>query len=117
MIFLPPLNENLQKLYCYNNQLISLQLLNKNLKELYYYNNPINEIINTENITQNIGFTLINIKIQKLNNFRHLYYCLKFKKQFRNWLWIKVREPFIMKKYHPKYLIKNLYEDTTGKKV
>ena len=30
---------------------------------------------------------------------------VKFKKQFRKWLWEKVREPKIMKKYHPNYLI------------
>ena len=26
------------------------------------------------------------------NSFHFNYYCLKFKKQFRDWLWIKVRE-------------------------
>jgi len=41
-------------------------------------------------------------------NFRHLYYCLKFKKQLRKWLWEKVREPKIEKLYNPSYLIENL---------
>jgi hypothetical protein len=50
--------------------------------------------------------------IEKFNNFRHLYYSLKFKKQFRKFLWEKVREPKVMKKYHPRYLIENLREDT-----
>jgi hypothetical protein len=55
---------------------------------------------------------LLKIKIQIVNNFRHLYFCLKFKKQFRYWLWEKIREPKIMKKYHPSYLIENLHETT-----
>jgi hypothetical protein len=32
---------------------------------------------------------------------RHLFYCLKFKKQFREWLWERVRHPKIMLQYHP----------------
>ena len=52
--------------------------------------------------------TIIKLKIQKLNNFKHLYYCLKFKLQFRKWLWEKIREPKIMQHYNPKYLIENL---------
>jgi hypothetical protein len=50
-------------------------------------------------------------KIQILNNFRHLYYCLKFKKQFRKWLYEKVKEPNVKKIYHPNYLIKNLRDE------
>ena len=51
---------------------------------------------------------LIKLKIKKLNNFKHLYYCLKFKSQFRKILWEKIREPKIMQNYNPKYLIENL---------
>jgi hypothetical protein len=54
---------------------------------------------------------LIKKNIQILNNFRHLYYCLKFKKQLRKWLWEKVREPKINKMYSPNYLIENLKEE------
>ena len=47
-----------------------------------------------------------------VNNFRHLWYCLQYKKQFRKWLWEKVREPKIKKLYDPKYLVENLkYDD------
>jgi hypothetical protein len=57
--------------------------------------------------------SLIKIKkhIQLLNNFRHLYYCLKFKKQLKEWLWKKVREPNAKKIYNPKYLIENLGDE------
>jgi len=51
-------------------------------------------------------------KIQILNNFRYLYWSLKFKKQLRKWLWEKIREPKIMKENHPSYLFENLTEDT-----
>jgi hypothetical protein len=56
---------------------------------------------------------LIKIKkyIQILNNFCHLYYCLKLKEQLRNWLWEKVREPKIKQIFHPKYLLENLGDD------
>jgi hypothetical protein len=43
-----------------------------------------------------------------LNNFKYLYYCIKFRNQFRNLLWIKVREPKIKEYYNPKNLIKLL---------
>jgi hypothetical protein len=50
-----------------------------------------------------------NIKI--LNDFRHLYYCLKFKTHFRKWLWEKVRLPNVNKMYNPIYLIENLGDE------
>ena len=40
--------------------------------------------------------------------------CLKYKKQFHNWLWIKVRLPMIQSKYHPDKLfelLKNVEEN------
>jgi hypothetical protein len=55
---------------------------------------------------------LFRSQIQTLNNFRHLYWSLKFKRQFKKWLWEKIREPKIMKEYHPSYLFEKLQEDT-----
>jgi len=101
---LPTLPQNLKILNCFYNQLTLLPTLPQNLEEFDCYANPISEIVN--------GDSLIKIKqnIQILNNFRHLYYCLKFKKQLRKWLWEKVREPQIKKMFHPKYLVENLGE-------
>ena len=31
-------------------------------------------------------------RIRIMYNFKFLYYCIKFKQQFRYWLWVKVRE-------------------------
>lgn len=90
----------------YNNQLTLLPTLPGNLQQLYCNNNPIYEIINNTNLI------VVKQKIKILNNCRDLYYCLKLKKQFRKCLWEKIREPKIMKKYHPSYLIERLDEDT-----
>jgi Leucine-rich repeat (LRR) protein len=99
---LPTLPHNLELLHCSNNQLTSLPTPPQNLKELYCHDNPISKIVNFN--------CLIKIKqhIQILNNFRYLYYCLKFKKHFRKWLWEKVRLPNVNKMYSPNYLIENL---------
>jgi hypothetical protein len=39
-----------------------------------------------------------------LHKFREFYYHLKFKKQFRDWLWLRVREPKIKILYHYDHL-------------
>ena len=103
------LNEELDTLYCYGNQLTSLYL-NKKLQIIYYYYNPIYEIINGDIEYNDIA--KIKQKTQILNNFRYLYYCLKFKKRFRDLLWVKIREPKIRKKYSHSYLLEHLHEDT-----
>jgi len=108
LTYLPTLPENLKEIGCYNNKLTYLPTLPENLEELYFYNNTISEIVNNNN-----SYILFQIKknIQILNNFRHLYYCLKFKKQLRKWLWEKVREPNAKKLYYPNYLVENLKEE------
>ena len=105
LTLLPTLPQNLESLNFSNNQLTSLPTLPKNLKELYCYNNPIYKIVNDDSLFQ------IKQNVQIINNFRNLYYCLKFKKQFRKWLWEKVREPSAKKLYNPIYLIENLGDD------
>jgi hypothetical protein len=86
----------------------SLPTLNINLQELYYNNNPIYEIIDSNNLF------IIKQKLKILHTFCHLYYCLKFKTQFRDFLWKKIREPKIIQKYHPSYLNKLLIDDAEG---
>jgi Leucine-rich repeat (LRR) protein len=112
---LRPLNDNLKFLRCMNNRLIYLPNYN-NLCYVCFYNNEIDLTIG--NIKNYIKYYRINIakkfnywKIKKrvvnmLNNFRYTYYALKFKKQFKRWLWERVREPKIMKQFHPDHLNK-----------
>ena len=109
LIVLPTLNENLQKLHCYNNRLIMLPILNSTLQDLCYVNNPIHRIIDSNDLF--IDLFIINKKLKILHNFCHLYYCLKFKRQFRDLLWKKIREHKIIKKYHPSYLLKCLKDE------
>jgi len=99
------LNENLKELFCEHNKLTSLDL-NKKLKIIYYSDNPIYEIINSNDIQ------IINQKLRVLNQFQYLFYCIKFKKIFRDLLWVKIREPKIKKKYSNNYLIANLHKET-----
>jgi len=121
---LPTLPQNLQILYCFNNELTSLPTLPQNLKKLHCSDNELNYLPtlpqNLETLcwVNNLIYKIVNndslfqIKqiIQLLNNFRHLYYCLKFKNQLRKWLW-KSKEKEIMEKYHPKYLLENLGDE------
>jgi hypothetical protein len=80
--------------------------LNEKLQTIVYNDNPIYEIINSDEIDT------IKRKIRVLNQFRYLYYCLKYKKQFRDVLWVKIREPKIRMKYSHDYLVANLHEET-----
>jgi hypothetical protein len=125
LTYLPKLNENLQHLYCFNNQLTYLPELNKNLQHLNCCGNnkltylpELNERLKSINIMNIEIYDIPNEKydilqkIKIINKFRKLYYSLKFKKQFRKWLWELVREPKIMQKYHPSYLSENLNEET-----
>jgi len=89
-------------LICYKNQLTSLPALPQNIRLFDCNDNPINEILH------NNSLSTVKQHIKILNNFRHLYYCLQFKKQLRKLLWEKVREPHIEKIFHPNYLIENL---------
>jgi hypothetical protein len=99
------LNENLKIIYCERNKLTSLDL-NKNLKTIYYSDNPIYDIINSNDIQ------IINKKLRVLKQFQFLYYCIKFKRIFRDLLWVKIREPKIREKYSYNYLVVNLHEET-----
>ena len=90
---LPSLNENLRELYCNHNKLTSLPYLNENLQKLICLHNPIDEIIHGMELEMvglfRIETTIIDVckkQIQIINNFRHLYWCLRFKNQFKKWL-------------------------------
>jgi hypothetical protein len=110
---LPPLNDNLITLYCDNNKLNSFPTLNDKLISFQCYSNPISDsltVINNNVNTYISNYINGNIlrqikqKIIILNNFKYLYYSLKFKNKFRNWLWVRIREPKIKKMYSPENL-------------
>ena len=125
---LPKLNDSLKWLYCSNNQLIMLPELNNSLRVLYCYNNQLtilpelNDSLQTLNCKYNqLPYKLINNSqliserkneinkvIQLLKRVKFTIWCLKYKKSFHDWLWIKVRLPKIQTKYHPNNLIELL---------
>ena len=49
----------------------------------------------------NVTLYMIREKVNILTKFRFLYYHLKFKSKFINWLWELVRKPKAEKQYHP----------------
>ena len=104
---LPNLPPNLTLLSCYQNVLTSLPNLPPNLKIFYGYYNPVYEVI----MDNSYSLDQIKKNIQELNDRRHLEYCLKYKNQFRKWLWEKVIEPYEKKLCNPKYLFKSLREE------
>ena len=104
---LPNLPETLEYLYCEINQLTSLPNLPETLEHFHCSNNPIYEIIG------NHSLNIIRQNIKKINRFRELYYCIKYKNKFREWLWGKVREPLFMKLYSPEYLMNELKDEET----
>ena len=81
-----------------SHDILALNLSIMSKKALY-------EIVLSNNYAQ------IKKNIRVFKYFRHLYYCLQFKKQFRKWLWEKVREPNAKKLYNPIYFIENLGDE------
>ena len=125
---LPSLNKKLKKkLYCDRNPLTLFPPLNNELKYLLWKTYLIYDllilIIDFEleiqiehddcelDIIENDFKEQLNEILNIINKFRHLYYSLKFKKNFIKWLW-KSREKQIMEKYHPNHLLENLDENT-----
>ena len=107
---LPELPNSLEYLNCNLNKLTSLPEIPTSLNFLDYLNTPIYRIVNS-NIDSVKRIDTIRRQIQIINRFRFLYYSLKFKKQFRKFLWEKIREPKIQKYYSPDNLIELLREN------
>lgn len=103
-----PLPPDLDKLYCCNNLLTFLPNLHENIRvsRFFYYDNPIHDIIRYDTVWWPREY--LHIKIRILNQFRILYYSMKFKTRFRDWLWIKIREPKIKHYYSPVKLIERI---------
>ncbi len=108
---LPKLNNNLAILLCSYNLLITLPKLNKKLK-LFTATNCLfpNGLEHRAAILNETKINKINNIIEILHNFKVLFWALKFKRQFRDWLWIRVRQAKIEKIYHPNKLNELLHE-------
>jgi hypothetical protein len=78
------------------------------LKSISVSHNPYNEmpiLLNHENIDVIYPSISSACRIREYVNgfykFANLFYSIKYKKQFRKWLWEKVREPKIMREFSP----------------
>lgn len=87
---LPILPDTLKDLYISDNNLTHIPILPKNLKKIYFDNNIIYDIVNSDDLN------IVKRNINTINRFRHLYYCIKFRAQFRKYLWERVRGPKII---------------------
>lgn len=105
---LPELPSTLNYLECWINELTRLPLIPRTLTFLVCGCNLLPEWYEQEWETDIKVYVNKIITIQKFIN---LFYILKYKTQFRHWLWAKVREPKIKAKYHPDNLIKMLEEN------
>jgi len=103
---LPNLPEKLEKLFCLSNNLTSLPNFPEKLKNWSFFGNSIFKIINNNDLN------IIKKNIRIMNNFRYLYYCLKYRKIF-----LKMMEPIIKKRYHPSYLYNLEEEDDLDEKL
>lgn len=106
---LPELNSSLQILNCSYNYLTQLPELNSSLEELSCQNNQLPFKLNHYGPLTNEKRNELNQYIKCLERFKELYHSLKFKRQFRDWLWIKVRLPRVQKQFHPDNLEEMLY--------
>jgi len=105
--YIPPFNEYLRIFNASYNQIYSLPDFPDTIEQIYIYHNPINRIIPPNHS----DFSNMKKNIKIMNKFRFLFYSLKCKKQLMKILWEKVREPLIMKKYHPSKLLDYLNEE------
>ena len=88
-----------------SDDILTLNLSNTSKKAFYEI------VILDSNNSYNNRYRQVKKNIRVFKYFRHLWYCLQYKKQFKKWLWEKVREPKIKKIFHPINLIKKLCEN------
>jgi hypothetical protein len=92
-----------------SHDILTLNLSNTSKKA--FYEIGILDSNNSYNNRYNNRYRQVKKNIRVFKYFRHLWYCLQYKKQFKKWLWEKVREPKIKKLYDPIYLIENLGDE------
>ena len=98
---LPELSSFLRLLDCSYNQLTSLPELSSSLQLLYCSYNQLSFKLHHNGNLTNEKRNKLNQYIKCLERFKQLYHALKLKRQFRDWLWIKVRLPRIQNQFHP----------------
>ena len=103
---IPELPPNLRRFDCSDNKLKSLPNLPISLEKLDFQGNLIYDIVNKQ---MELPEIIQNIK--RFNHFRHYFHCQKWKSQFREWLWEKIREKKIKKSASPEEILNMLKEE------
>ena len=117
-----PYIPSLLQLICENNQLndsyfvssllnlIRLKCSKNKFNEFLYIPNKIRflECFDNNLIYKELKIECINNTNKILNNFKYLFYSIKFKKAFRKWLYEKVRLPKIEEAFSPINIMKAL---------
>lgn len=99
-----PVLPKLKELFCDHNKLTTIPVL-PNLEQISYHANPIYDIL-IENEENKYDINIFHKNNVRLNNFRHMFYSLKYKKRLIKWLWGKSRNARMEQMYHPSNLIK-----------
>jgi len=105
LMVLPELNPSMIFCSCNNNQLTVIPELNPSLEFLYCENNPLPTIISCYGYVDTERKTEMNHATRVLKRVRFNVACWKYKRQFRYWLYEKVRLPKAQSKYCSENLI------------
>jgi hypothetical protein len=108
---LPRLPDKIELVKCDNNQLSCLPDLPDTLLALHCQNNYRMDYTLYGDLDDDLS--TIKRKTKILNRFKYIYYLIRFKRRFRDFLWFKVREPRIKEQFHPKHLSR--YKDNDKK--
>lgn len=131
---LPKLNDSIEVLFCYNNNLTKLPEITVKLKIVHCQHNQITQLpylnstvalmckhnplpfhlLNGKVYTEDHVYKF-NRKIHCLERFKELFWAFKWRKQFRDWLWLKVRLPRIKIEYHPDQFLNSISEEELNK--
>jgi hypothetical protein len=100
---LPKLPDTLKNLCFSDNCIEGIPKIPESLTYLYCNGNPMFDLVDT--LDPNNCSQYRNLQ-KRIERFRFNWYCWKFKRQFRYWLFVRVREKRAMERYHPSQISK-----------
>ena len=101
---MPKLNTELRELVCNYTKITVFPELNENLDTLYSGCVKLHKLFHNDGVITDAKKQFIN----GVYKCRYRLMCLKYKAQFRRWLWERVRRPLIELRYHPDQLLERL---------
>lgn len=100
---LPVIPDTVHLLYLMDTNVWSMKNIPVNHCHIQMEGTPIYEEIlkYTDDEDDLVDVAVLRARLQTLNRFRELYYALRFKQKFRDFLWMRVRLPRIERANHP----------------